>query len=92
LRNTGAKAVTVARIDVSCDCIRLSPPPTPVRPGAAVALDVAYDPAVDPDYLGILGVELTGVDAAGVVVFRTTVDVVVRSDAREPPGGGRVAP
>jgi len=80
LHNGTAKAVVVARIESSYPCIRLTPGSTRVEPDGDAEVEVQFDPAQEPDYRGALGVDLTGRDPAGAVVFRCRVDVTISED------------
>ena len=44
VRNPGDEDVTLARVEPSCDCVRIRPMPIRVQAGRSVALTVSFDP------------------------------------------------
>jgi hypothetical protein len=90
LRNTSASAVTVARIDTSCPCVRVAPLTTRIDSGTEATLTVAFDPTEEPDFRGGLSVELTGFDVGGFILFKARVDLDIRT-APATPNDGPVA-
>ena len=78
LRNNGDKPIVVARVKTSCECVTLEPSEFQVDPQSTVTLDVQYDSSRDPDFLGGLGVNLTGEASSGTALFCVNVDLSVQ--------------
>jgi hypothetical protein len=76
LRNPGPQPVSVERIETGCSCLRVGPAPIRLGPGESAALTVAFDPSHDPDFRGMLSIDVDGHDATGSLVFRTCVNLV----------------
>jgi hypothetical protein len=79
--NRGAMPVSVARIDVSCPCVRINPGSFVVGPGGTTELEVEFDPRDEPKFRGALAVSVDGRSASNDCVFRGIVDVTVIGDA-----------
>ena len=78
-------AVEVERIETSCHCVRVEPMSLSIEPGESTTLTVSFDPSEDPDFRGGLAVEVLGKDRDDDVLFRTRVDLTVRSASATPP-------
>jgi hypothetical protein len=80
LENALSDEITLQRVETSCDCVVVVGPPVCLAPKQAKAIDVSFDPSMDPEYRGALGVLLTGYLSDGRVAFRSEVRLEV--DAR----------
>lgn len=76
---------------MSCPCIRVEPRSVRVEAGGEAPLIVSFDPTESPNFRGGLGVKLVGRGMRDAILFRTRVDLEVRSEASASPGPGTVA-
>jgi hypothetical protein len=80
VQNTLPENITLERVDASCNCVEVAGLPVRLGPNHAEAIQVSFDPSADPEFVGALGVILTGYLTGGRVAFRTEVQFEV--DAR----------
>ncbi len=57
--------------------------PIQIGPGEAKSLTVRFDPSAELNFRGGLSVEIAGIGTGERVVFRSQVDLEVRSELRE---------
>jgi len=89
VRNPGAGAVTIERIDTSCPCLRALLEPTTIGPGETGRITLSFDPKDEPDFQGELSIEVVGYEIKKEVAFRTflraTVGMAVVSQGHSVP-------
>ncbi len=81
LRNRHPSPIVVQTIDSSCPCIEIQPSQVSIDPGKSATLRAKFKPQVEPDFRGRLGVDVTGSDGSGAIVFRTKIKVEILSYA-----------
>ena len=94
VENLAGDALFLKEIASSCPCVEVEPGAIEVASGGAVTLKATFDPSVEPEFRGSLGVRLVGRDRADREVFRVEVQVSVEgppgreADTRSTPKGG----
>ena len=78
VRNATEEPHSLQQLDASCPCVRFTGLPIRLGPNEAGAVEVVFDPSHDPDFRGVLAVDVTGRTRDGRIVLRTTVGVAVR--------------
>ena len=91
LTNFGSKAVTIARVETSCDCLSTGPARVSVGAGGSRTLTLVFDSSTEPSFRGELSIDVKGYDEREMIVFSTDVNVQVTSDRAESAGGGYVS-
>ena len=82
VRNPGAEPVEVARVDTSCECVRVAGLPMRFGAGETRELCVLFALPTAESFRGSLSVDVTGYSAAGYPAFQTKVNLeVVNEDA-----------
>ncbi|MFI5457736.1 MAG: DUF1573 domain-containing protein [Isosphaerales bacterium] len=86
LRNPQSEPVYLERIETSCPCIKVMSAPIQIGPGETKNLIVRFDPSAEPNFRGGLSVEIAGFGKGERVVFRSKVNLEVRSALTERTG------
>ena len=81
LINRHPSPIVVQTIDSSCPCLEIQPSQVSIDPGESATLTARFDPRVEPDFRGKLGVDVTGTDGSGAILFRTRIKVEILSHA-----------
>ncbi len=81
LKNRGTTAVTISRVETSCDCLRVSLSEREVAAGGFVAARVMLDLAGEPDFIGNLQADVVGYSASGERLVGFQVRVLVDDKA-----------
>jgi Protein of unknown function (DUF1573) len=84
VQNDRSEEVVLQRVDSTCNCVTVTGLPLCLAPGQTGVIDVSFDPSVDPEFRGALGVVLTGYAGDGRVAFTTEVRVEVRAGLLAP--------
>jgi Protein of unknown function (DUF1573) len=80
LTNPGLESITIERVTTSCPCVEVGPVPVQIRPGKTESMEVKFDPAEEPEFRGRLSIEVSGLDPAGSIAFRTHIGIDVRGE------------
>ncbi len=83
VRSTQAAPLTLSRVETSCSCVGLAPVPTQIGPGESKTLDVTFDSSSEPEFEGVLSVEITGYLSDGRIGFRTLAKLNIRPDGAD---------
>jgi Protein of unknown function (DUF1573) len=83
--NPLSESLHIKRVETSCPCLTVGAGPMRIASGERVFLPVRYDSSEEPDFLGRLSVDVTGVDAEGQIAFRARVQLEVAPDAAAQP-------
>lgn len=81
-RNSNKKAISIARIQMSCECLKIGLSVWRVDPGQEVSIDVSYDGGKAPDFVGALLLEGVLFDESGVELGTIEIPVTVVENAR----------
>lgn len=78
LRNNSKTAVHITDIKKSCECLEVELAEKTIEPNQRTLVDVRYDGAKEPDFVGSLQieVELLGDDQAPVGMIEVPVEVI----------------
>jgi hypothetical protein len=77
IQNCGSELVSIERIETSCPCLSVSPEAVDIGPGEKVGMTIQFSTADEPDFAGVLSIEITGFAPEGVA-FHTFASATVR--------------
>lgn len=78
LSNPWTTPVTIQRIETSCPCLEVAPVPIEIASGRSGEIVVRFNSTEDPDYRGVLGIEVTGYNPSGKSVMEMRIDLEIK--------------
>lgn len=79
LTNPGTESVEVAKIETSCECLKVRLTSRTIGPTGRVLAQASLDLGNEPQFSGGLAIEVRGLTNSGAVAFAVVVDVTVRA-------------
>jgi hypothetical protein len=77
LRNRTGNSLSLQRIESSCPCVRITPGSVRLEPGQTASLLVLFDPTDEPDFRGMLDIEVTGRGDRKEILFQGSIRISV---------------